>query len=123
MNVGNESDEVTNRGIKDTESRCWISLRVWCVRKISDRFQTDHGGDLVAAPFASTSVNKTPHLLRQKIRRFFVRKRDKTQRVLCRSSGETARQGGHCRNAAAIVIGPVGAEDQARMRAHERHAG
>src|SRR5260370_36506774 len=92
MNVGNESDEVTNRGIKDTESRCGISLRVWCVRKISDRFQTDHGGDLVAAPFASTSVNKTPHLLRQKIRRFFVRQRDKTQRVLCRSCGETAPQ-------------------------------
>ena len=82
MNVGNESDEVTNRGIKDTESGCGISLRVWRVRKIADRFQADHGGDLIAAGFAPASVNKTSHLITQKIRRLLVHKRNKAQRVL-----------------------------------------
>src|SRR5205814_8804518 len=55
-NVGNEADEVTIRGIKETESGCGISLRVWRVRKIAGRLQADHGGDLIAAGFAPASV-------------------------------------------------------------------
>ena len=111
MNVGDESNKVTNSRIKDTESGCGISLRVRRVRKISDRFQTDHGGDFVATRFASASVNKTSHLLRQKIRRLLVHKRDEAQCVLYRSSGETARQREHRSNATAIVIGAGGSED------------
>src|SRR6266699_6407370 len=121
MNVGDESNKVTNTGIKDTESGCGIRLRVWRVRKISDRFQTDHGGDLVAARFASASVNKTSHLLTQEIRRFLVHERDEAQRALCRCLSETARQREHRSNAAAIVIGAGGSEHRIVMRADKKN--
>src|SRR5437588_8363648 len=123
MNVGNESDEVTNRGIKETESGCGISLRVWRVRKISDRFQTDHGGNLVAAGFASASVNKTSHLFAEKIGRLFIHKGDEPERVLCRCSGEPARQCEHRSDAAAVVVCAGRTEDRVVVRADKKHLG
>src|SRR2546427_4376844 len=123
MNVGDESNKVTNSRIKDTEAGCGISLRVRRVRKISDRFQTDHGGDFVATRFASASVNKTSHLLTQKIRRFLVHKCDEAQRALCRCLSETACQREHRSNAAAIVIGAGRSEDRVVMRADKKNFG
>src|SRR5438477_12032672 len=81
-NVGNESDEVTNRGIKDTESGCGISLRVWRVTKIADRLQTNHRANLDTAGFAPASVNKTSHLFAEKISRLFIHKSAEPERVL-----------------------------------------
>src|SRR5438477_12089116 len=123
MNVGNESDEVTNRRIKDTESGCGISLRVWRVRKIADRFQTNHGGNLVTAGFASASVNKTSHLFAEKIGRLFIHKGDEPERVLCRSSGESARQREHRSDAAAVVVCAGRTEDRVVVRADEHNLG
>src|SRR5437762_13707217 len=91
------------------------------VRKISDRFQANHGGYLIAARLASASVNKTPHFIRQKVRRFLVHKRDEAQRVLCRLLGETAGEREHCRNAAAVVVGAGPAEDGIVMRTDEKN--
>jgi len=108
MNIGDESNKVANSRIKDAESGCGISLRVWRVGKISDRFQTDHGGDLVAARFASASVNKTSHLLTQKIRRLLVHKRHEAQRVFVTMFG---------RNGA-----PMRASQQRRCHCHWRRA-
>src|SRR6266403_3213968 len=62
--VANESYEVANFGIKDAQSRRRIRLRVRCIGKISDRFEAYHGGDFVAALFASPGVNKAAHLVR-----------------------------------------------------------
>src|SRR6266849_9821250 len=117
MNIGDESNKITKSRIKDAESGCGISLRVWRVGKISDRFQTDHGGDLVAAGSASASVNKASHLLRQKMRRFLIHKRDEAQRVSYRCLGEAARQCEHRSNAAAVVVCAGRAEDRIVMRA------
>src|SRR5436189_5618240 len=91
------------------------------VRKISDRFQANHGGYLIAARLASASVNKTPHFICQKVRRFLVHKRNEAQRVLCRLLGETAGEREHCRNAAAVVVGAGRAEDGIVKRSDEKN--
>src|SRR5439155_8649686 len=87
-NIADESDEVANLGIESTECPRWIDLRARRVRKIADRFETDHGRDFVAARFASAGVNKASHFARQKIRRFLVHKRDEAQCVFRLSAGK-----------------------------------
>ena len=76
MNVGDKADEIASGRIKRSEPNCWISLRSRRVRKIPDRFQTDHGGNLIAASFAPARVNKTSYLRCLEIGRFFIHKRD-----------------------------------------------
>ena len=76
MNVADKSDEVTNRRIKRAEPNRWIGLRTRRVGKIPDRFQTDHGGNLIVASFAPARVDKTSHLRCLEVGRFFIYKRD-----------------------------------------------
>jgi len=74
--IADESDKITRGRIKDTEATRWIDLGVGRVRKISDRFKTDHCGNLIATSFAASGVNKTAHLRSLEIGRLFVHKRD-----------------------------------------------
>src|SRR6266567_3468616 len=82
MKIADESDEVGSRGIKKAQSRRWIPLRPLGVRKIGDRFQTNHCGNVIAARFAAARINETAHLRRLKKRRLLVYKRDETQCLL-----------------------------------------
>src|SRR6266705_2460751 len=78
-NVADEPDEVADFGVKKTQSRRRVSLRMRRIGKVTDRFETDHGGDFVAARLASAGVNKAAHFIRQKIGRLLVHKRDEPQ--------------------------------------------
>src|SRR4029453_10622855 len=75
-NVADESDEVANTGIKHAQPGRRISLRMWRVRKISDRFQANHRRDAIAAGLTSPGVNEASHLTCPKKRRLLVHKRD-----------------------------------------------
>ena len=103
-NIADESDEVANLRIESAQRPRRISLRVRCIGKIADRFETDHGGDFVAARFASAGVNKASHFARQKIRRLLVHKRDEAQGVFCLSTGKAPCQSEHCSHAAAVIV-------------------
>src|SRR4030095_7651830 len=104
MNVADEPNEIANFRIKDAEAWRWIRLRMRRIGKIADGFEADHGGDFVAARFASTSVNKASHFARQEIRRLLVHERDKAHRVLRFSGGKASRQSQRCSDTAAIVV-------------------
>src|SRR6266576_907027 len=106
MNVADESDKVTDVWIKRAQYPRRIGLRIGCIGKIADRFEADHGGDLVAARFASTGVNVASHFIQQEIRRLFVDERDKAHRVLRLSVGKASRQSKRCSDTSAIVVRP-----------------
>ena len=91
MQVGHESNEVADSRVQHAQPGRRISLRMQRIRKIANRFQTDHGVDSVPAAFAAARINKTSHLSAEEIWRLFVHKCDKAQCVLCRFSGEAAR--------------------------------
>src|SRR5439155_23043506 len=90
MQIAYKSNEVTRPRVKCTDSWNRISLRSRRVRKITDCFQTNHSGNLIAASFATSGVDKTAHLLRLEIGRLLVHKRDETYRARCRSLGKSA---------------------------------
>ena len=121
MNIAYKSDKVADRGIENTQAQRRISLGMRHVRKISDRFQANHGGYLIAARLASASVNKTSHLLCQKVRRLLVRKRNKAQSVLQRSTGKAPRQSERCSHAGAVVVGAGRAKHRVVMRADQKN--
>src|SRR5438105_939918 len=87
-----------------------------CVRKIPNRFQTDHGGNFVAASFASACVNETAHLLSLKIGWLFVCEGNEAQGLPDRFSGKPACEREHGRDPTAVVICARGAEDRIVMR-------
>src|SRR5205814_10668905 len=89
-----------------------------CVRKISNRFQTDHGGNLVAAGFASACVNKTAHLLSLKIGGFFIRESNEAQGFSGGFSSETACEREEGSDPTAIVICARAAENRIVMRTY-----
>src|SRR5207247_8961062 len=92
MNVADEPDEVADLGIKKTQARRRIGLRMRRIGKVADRFKADHRGDFVAARPASAGVNEAAHFIRQKVRRLLVRARNKAQRAPQRSTGKAPRQ-------------------------------
>src|ERR1700730_11792978 len=91
------------------------------IGKIADRFQTDHGGNLLATDFAPVRVNKASHLLCQKIRRLLVHKRDEPQRLRYRPCGKAARPREHRSHSAAIVVRTGRAENGIVMPADEKN--
>src|SRR5213593_4001942 len=104
MNIADESDEVANFRVEKTKSRRRIGLGMRRIGEITNRFETDHGGDLIAACSASAGVNETSHLIGQKIRRFLIHKCDEAHRVLWRSTDKTSRQGKGCSHAGAVIV-------------------
>src|SRR5438874_1303950 len=104
MQVAYKSNEVTPPRVKCAD--CWnrISLRSRRVRKIPDRFKTNHSGDLVAANFATSRVNETAHLRCLEVGRLFVHERDEAQRARCRSCGEMPRQCQQRSHSASVVV-------------------
>src|SRR5437016_12908217 len=98
MNVADESDKVTDVWIKRAQYPRRIGLRIGCIGKIADRFEADHGGDRVAARFASTAVNVASHSTQSEIRRLFVHERYKQHRVLRLSVGQAWPPNRPCRD-------------------------
>src|SRR2546430_9298713 len=74
--IPDESDEVAGCWIKDTESGSRILLRMRCIGKITDRFQTNHRDNLIIASFAAAGVNKAAHARSLEIRWFFINERN-----------------------------------------------
>src|SRR5215467_6447463 len=123
MNGADESDEVADLGVKKTQSWRRIGLRMRRIGKISDRFQADHGGDLVAARFASPGVNKASHFVRQEIGGLLIYKRDEPQRGLRFCGGEAARKRKGCSDTGAVVICAGRAEHRIVVRTDQKNFG
>src|SRR5713226_5376277 len=119
MQVAYKSNEVTRPRVKCAD--CWnrISLRSRRIGKIADRFQADHGGDLIAASFATSGVNETAHLRCLEVGRLFVHERDEAQCLRRLFFGKTTREREHSSYSAAIVVCARRTKDRIVMRTDE----
>src|SRR5438477_834488 len=89
------------------------------VGKITDGFQTQHRGNLVAALFAAMRVNETSHLFGLEIGHFFIHEGNEAQGLPGGFSREAASEREQGCDPAAVIVRAGRAEDRIVMRTDE----